>query len=167
VRGRYLFKLFAMGHDVGLAMIYGPVLGAWLFPVAYSLHGFLHALFPLRGNALYIALGTAVLMAFGFTYELLRFDGSLPGQVLLQVGKLDSFGQGTGELKMSYVVRGVPRSVTWVPTTDAFKEELKEKLKGVEAGREIKARYRKTVKTDAFTEERKEHLEIIGLEVRT
>ena len=94
-------------------------------------------------------------------------DLTLPGQVMLQVGKLDSFGQGTGELKMSYVVRCVPRSVTWVPTTDAFKEELKEKLKGVETGREIKAQYRKTVKTDSFTEERKEYLEIIGLEVRT
>ncbi len=30
------------GHDTGLALIYGPVLGAWFFPIAYSIARLLH-----------------------------------------------------------------------------------------------------------------------------
>ena len=33
---RRLFYLIAMWHDRGLALIYGAVLGAWMFPIAYG-----------------------------------------------------------------------------------------------------------------------------------
>jgi hypothetical protein len=33
---RRLFNLMNMWHDRGLALIYGAVLGAWIFPIAYA-----------------------------------------------------------------------------------------------------------------------------------
>lgn len=33
-KGRHL--VFQAGHDLALALIYGPLLGGWLFPIAYS-----------------------------------------------------------------------------------------------------------------------------------
>ena len=35
-RGRKLVGLILMGHDTGLALIYGPVIGAWFFPIVFS-----------------------------------------------------------------------------------------------------------------------------------
>jgi hypothetical protein len=51
--------VFKAGHDLGLALIYGPLLGAWLFPLAYAatrIMGVTH------GSAL---AGAAVLAAAG------------------------------------------------------------------------------------------------------
>jgi hypothetical protein len=36
-RSRYLFNIYEIWHDRALAMIYGTVLGAWLFPFCYAL----------------------------------------------------------------------------------------------------------------------------------
>jgi hypothetical protein len=33
---KYRRIIFKAGHDFGLALIYGPILGAWLFPVSYA-----------------------------------------------------------------------------------------------------------------------------------
>lgn len=38
-RGRRLFGTIVIGHDNGLALIYGPVLGAWFFPIVYAALG--------------------------------------------------------------------------------------------------------------------------------
>lgn len=35
--GRHRRLILKAGHDLALALIYGPVLGAWLFPISYSI----------------------------------------------------------------------------------------------------------------------------------
>ena len=53
---RFVFKA---GHDLGLALIYGPLLGAWLFPLAYAATRIMSVA---HGSAL---AGAAVLAAVG------------------------------------------------------------------------------------------------------
>jgi hypothetical protein len=107
-RSRYLFGLFAMGHDIGLAVIYGPALGAWAFPVVYVIYTFLQARLHWGGNPRYVALGVALLMGIIFTLELLRQDKSLPWQTIIQEGKLTEFNKDS--LKLNYDRRNHPGS---------------------------------------------------------
>jgi hypothetical protein len=74
-RNRHLFevKAFEIAHDKGLAIIYGPVLGAWFFP--FSL-----AILNLTGYAANTSFGLACLVAVSagilFTWELIRQDNA-------------------------------------------------------------------------------------------
>src|SRR5215217_1806651 len=72
-RGRHLFgiPLFEMAHDTGLALIYGPVLGAWFFPFLLTLLKLNDYSWPtsLRGACI-----AAVVASLLFTGELLRQD---------------------------------------------------------------------------------------------
>lgn len=54
--------VFKAGHDLGLALIYGPLLGAWLFPLAYAatrIMGVAHGC-ALADAAVLAAVGAAV-----------------------------------------------------------------------------------------------------------
>ena len=72
-RQRRLFEVegLLMGHDTGLALVYGPVLGAWAFPLSLSL-------IRIGGGASsFSALASAIVAAFMtciFTGELLYQD---------------------------------------------------------------------------------------------
>lgn len=58
-------------HDTGLALIYGPVLGAWFFPLSYSLA----RLFDINPNlTMIIAVSATCLAAFICTLNLLLMD---------------------------------------------------------------------------------------------
>jgi len=59
------------GHDMGLALIYGPVLGAWFFPIAYPLSR-LAGLAP--DKALIIGVSAAGLATALFAANLLYLD---------------------------------------------------------------------------------------------
>ena len=72
-RERHLFevKIFEMAHDTGLALVYGPVLGAWFFPVSLSVLNLVgYAPNTSFGLACVVAVGAGVL----FTWELIRQD---------------------------------------------------------------------------------------------
>jgi hypothetical protein len=75
-RSRRLFFFILMGHDTGLALIYGTVLGAWFFPIVYSgLRWFdVKGFDPFRNGLL-----AAFIMTLVFIEELLRFDGAWSG----------------------------------------------------------------------------------------
>jgi hypothetical protein len=72
-RDRRLFglKLFEMGHDTALALVYGPVLGAWFFPLLLSA-------LNLAGASSRTSFGLAcvagVIAGGAFTVELIRQD---------------------------------------------------------------------------------------------
>jgi hypothetical protein len=51
----------AVGHDFGLALIYGSVLGAWLFPLSFSALDLLIARTPASLIALALAAAAACL----------------------------------------------------------------------------------------------------------
>jgi hypothetical protein len=53
---RYLFNIYEIWHDRALALIYGTVLGAWLFPFCY-------ALFSVVGGARQLAAWASVVFA--------------------------------------------------------------------------------------------------------
>lgn len=74
-RSKRLFGLFSIGHDSGLALIYGPVLGAWFFPIVLAS---LRLLAVKDDYVVPIAAGTAVLGALIFTGELIRLDEAEP-----------------------------------------------------------------------------------------
>lgn len=139
-RSRFLFKWFSMGHDVGLAMIYGPVLGAWLFPLAYAGHSFLQWFWH-RGNPLYVALGIALVVAAIFTRELIRLDGSLPGQTKIQIGERDQFDSNTGELCLQFQSRNMPRTFEG-KLSPACLKRMGPEISETGKGRSLKARYK-------------------------
>jgi hypothetical protein len=104
-RGRRLFGLLPMGHDIGLSMIYGPVLGAWAFPVTLAV------LMRLRfgDNPRIVALIVAILMSMAFTLELLRHDRSLPWQKDSHEGQIVAFDRDRRSLTLSHQVRDLRR----------------------------------------------------------
>ena len=63
--------IFQAGHDLALALIYGPLLGAWLFPILYSALRLTGA-----GNecAQLASIGVAATAALGFTSWLVALD---------------------------------------------------------------------------------------------
>ncbi len=68
--GRRLFGLLAK-HDRALAVIYGPVLGSWFFPITYTafrLIGTAH------GAAAFVALVAAIVAVVVFTWKLVKLD---------------------------------------------------------------------------------------------
>lgn len=70
-RGKTWFGRFKVGHDTGLALIYGPVLGAWWFPFTLAVG----KLFRLQNNlALPIAVLAAVASAWVCISQLNRMD---------------------------------------------------------------------------------------------
>jgi hypothetical protein len=158
-RGRFLFNRFSMGHDAGLAMIYGPVLGAWFFPIAYAGHSFLQMVLWHRGNPLYVALGIAVSMAAVFTWELARLDESAPGQRIIQVGHIVRFDPTTGELGLSFCARNMSRSFEGTLSRDC-KQKMGQRISQMVKGRELKIHYKKKWEWKKEREEWESHKEI-------
>jgi hypothetical protein len=71
--GRLLFNRVVLGHDTGLALIYGTVLGGWFFPITFSA---LSLTGRIEDWASYsVALGVAVVLIVVFILELIRMDG--------------------------------------------------------------------------------------------
>jgi hypothetical protein len=70
-RGRRLFGLVLMGHDGSLAVIYGAVLGAWFFPIIYSVLSLNPK--PPHDSPEIAVVGT-LLMTVIFIFEFLRLD---------------------------------------------------------------------------------------------
>lgn len=68
-KGRHL--IVTAGHDLALALIYGPLLGAWLFPLTFAAAR-LASLDAWCSKA--IAEGLAVLAILFFTVRLIRLD---------------------------------------------------------------------------------------------
>lgn len=68
-KGRRL--IFQAGHDLALALIYGPLLGGWLFPILYSALRFAGS-----GSecAQLASAGVAAIAALGFTSWLIAID---------------------------------------------------------------------------------------------
>lgn len=62
---------FKAGHDLGLALVYGPLLGAWLFPISYAVASWFAATQP---NALAASLVLALGGAVGFVVWLVVLD---------------------------------------------------------------------------------------------
>lgn len=60
-----------VGHDIGLALIYGPVLGAWLFPISYSISRLLSVA---PDNAAIIGVSAAGLASLWFAANLIYLD---------------------------------------------------------------------------------------------
>ena len=65
---RFIFKA---GHDLALALIYGPLLGAWLFPISYTVARFaaLRHEYALAGSVILAGIGAA-----GFAWWLIVLD---------------------------------------------------------------------------------------------
>jgi hypothetical protein len=82
---RFLLGLIPMKHDIGLALIYGTVLGAWGFPIAYAGTRYLQdgkptakVAIPLLNVAVWpdwLALRVALILAALFITQFLYFDG--------------------------------------------------------------------------------------------
>lgn len=68
-RARHL--VFPAGHDLALALIYGPLLGAWFFPMLYAA---LLLVGTITERAVLAAAGVAVIAAIGFTLRLIVLD---------------------------------------------------------------------------------------------
>ena len=68
-RARHL--IFPAGHDLALALIYGPLLGAWFFPMLYAA---LLLVGAITERAALAAAGVAVIAALGFTLRLIALD---------------------------------------------------------------------------------------------
>lgn len=112
---RYLLRLVLAKHDIGLALIYGSVLGAWFFPIVYALLALLAAWsgsfdsrVPLSWRA-NIALGIAVLMVVVFVVDLIRLDGTFSSY---RWGTLASVERNATLFRIDYKVRGKPR-ILW------------------------------------------------------
>jgi hypothetical protein len=74
-RGRHLFGFLQLGHDPGLALIYGAVLGAWFYPLTSAFLGWIgHPPEPGHG---FLPLAIAGGMVVLFIGALLWLDGSL------------------------------------------------------------------------------------------
>lgn len=63
--------IFPAGHDLALALIYGPLLGAWFFPMLYAA---LLLVGAVSQRAVLAAAGVAVIAALGFTLRLIALD---------------------------------------------------------------------------------------------
>jgi hypothetical protein len=87
-REKKLFGLIRLGHDNGLALIYGSVLGAWFFPLIVTLLAGLGLQATLRFA---IGAGVAAVMVIVFVAELLRLD---PGKKRPQVTEMESRREG-------------------------------------------------------------------------
>ena len=59
------------GHDIGLALIYGPALGTWLFPICYSVSRLLTVA---PDNAALIGMSAAGLASLLFAINLIYLD---------------------------------------------------------------------------------------------
>jgi hypothetical protein len=70
-RGKKLFGFFTLGHDNGLALIYGSVLGAWFFPLTAA---FLAGLGCPRELRFPVGLGVASVMVVAFIVALWLLD---------------------------------------------------------------------------------------------
>jgi hypothetical protein len=68
-RGRYF--IFQAGHDLALALIYGPLLGAWFFPILYSV---LKLADVCNESTQLTATLVAAITALGFTSWLIALD---------------------------------------------------------------------------------------------
>lgn len=113
--GRKLFKRPAllMKHDRGLALIYGPVLGAWFFPIGYSVLGGLSALGlkfldSLRPS---LAISVATIMVIVFILELLRLDDTFSES---RSGIVEFYSSRTRKLRLKYTIRNVEKKLTGV-----------------------------------------------------
>ncbi len=84
LRGRYLFGLMLLGHDRGLALIYGTALGAWFFPIVYAGSQLLkwrghlseRNYSPDPGHSPEIALLVACVITLAFIVEFFRLDSN-------------------------------------------------------------------------------------------
>ena len=63
-----------IGHDFGLALIYGPVLGAWFYPMVYAALKWMGIARPLCLPALQFALLFALAVTLLFIEEFFRLD---------------------------------------------------------------------------------------------
>jgi len=72
-RDRYLFRYIELGHDSGLALIYGAVLGAWFYPLTSTFLGLARIPPEVRHG---VSLILAAIMVVLFIRELLRLDGT-------------------------------------------------------------------------------------------
>ena len=63
--------IFQAGHDFALALIYGPLLGVWLFPILYSV---LRLVGTTNEWAQLAAVGVAAIAAVAFTRRLIAID---------------------------------------------------------------------------------------------
>ena len=63
--------IFQAGHDFALALIYGPLLGAWFFPILYSV---LRLVGTANKWAQLAAVGVAAIAAVAFTRRLIAID---------------------------------------------------------------------------------------------
>ena len=85
-RGRHPFGIFNLGHDSGLALIYGAVLGAWFYPLTTAFLGRTgHP--PETSHGLPLVLAGSMVAVF--ILELLRLDRSLK-PALIGLGPRDS-----------------------------------------------------------------------------
>jgi len=69
--GRHLLGVVLIKHDIGLALIYAPVLGAWFFPLMDSI---LRWSGRSPTDALIVALISALIVTLAFFEEVLRLD---------------------------------------------------------------------------------------------
>ena len=76
-----------MGHDLGLSLIYGPVLGAWLFPFSYSVSRLINVK---PGVATFTAISIAILTSLAFISALIKLD-SLDKEFYDQAAKRNGF----------------------------------------------------------------------------
>lgn len=72
-RGRVLFWKFEIGHDRGLALIYGAVLGAWVFPAVLAILRL--ASLPADSSVAIASLASVVIAGL-FVREFLRLDNA-------------------------------------------------------------------------------------------
>lgn len=72
-RGRRLLGLILLGHDTGLALIYGPVLGGWFFPIVFAS---LRLAGREQNYSVRVALYVTVAVILVAIEEMLRFDGT-------------------------------------------------------------------------------------------
>jgi hypothetical protein len=77
-RHRHLLGIVLIWHDLGLSLIYGTVLGAWVFPLTFSGLRWAHLKWPDTFgwvNSLNTALLMSFVMGLVFVEEFLRLDG--------------------------------------------------------------------------------------------
>lgn len=77
----WFFALFKICHKSALAMVYGTVLGAWLFPIAYA--GLQLSRAATERNLL-VAVGVAAVGTLGFVLELHRLNNVVPTKLAKQ-----------------------------------------------------------------------------------
>lgn len=141
-RHRYFLGLFPMGHDIGLSMIYGPVLGAWAFPIAYVVHVYLQQRFQWQGDSRHVAVAIASLMVIVFTMELLRHDHALPWQRGVHEGTLKAFDAEKRTLELTFDARNVPRTFKGELTDARLVSRIQERKKSPEQPVRLRVYYK-------------------------